>query len=62
VKNILVLTGDYSGSDAFEGLAKPVFDLDPPNVLRLVEKMNEGLEHKAMRKTVKFPTVFPAAW
>ncbi|MBN2231747.1 MAG: methylenetetrahydrofolate reductase C-terminal domain-containing protein [Deltaproteobacteria bacterium] len=53
VKNILVLTGDYSGSDAFEGLAKPVFDLDPPNVLRLVGEMNKGLEHKAMRKTVK---------
>lgn len=53
VKNILVLTGDYSGSDAFEGLAKPVFDLDPPNVLRLVEKMNAGLEHTAMRKKVK---------
>lgn len=53
VKNILVLTGDYSGSDAFEGLAKPVFDLDPPNVLRLVGEMNKGLEHKAMRKTIK---------
>ncbi len=53
IKNILVLTGDYSGSDAFEGLAKPVFDLDPPNVLRLVEKMNDGLEHKAGRKTIK---------
>ncbi|MEA3332358.1 MAG: methylenetetrahydrofolate reductase C-terminal domain-containing protein [Pseudomonadota bacterium] len=53
IKNVLVLTGDYSGSDAFEGLAKPVFDLDPPNVLRLVEKMNDGLEHKAGRKTIK---------
>jgi methylenetetrahydrofolate reductase (NADPH) len=53
VKNVLVLTGDYSGSDAFEGLSKPVFDLDPPNVLRLVGQMNEGLEHKAMRKTIK---------
>ena len=52
VRNILVLTGDYPSSEAFEGRPKPVFDIDPVNSVRLVETMNRGLEHQVMRKTV----------
>ena len=53
VRNLLVLTGDYPSSEGFEGKAKPVFDIDPVNVLRLIEKMNAGLEIEVMRKKVK---------
>jgi len=61
VRNILVLSGDYPSSEAFEGRPKPVFDIDPVNVLRLVETMNRGLEHRVMRKKVTLaPTDFYA--
>ncbi len=59
VRNILILSGDYPSPDAFEGMPKPVFDIDPVNALRLVEVMNRGLEHKVLRKTVTLaPTDF----
>ena len=59
VRNVLLLTGDYPSSEAFEGMPKPVFDVDPVNVLRLVETMNQGLEHEVMRKKVTLaPTDF----
>ncbi len=61
VRNILVLTGDYPSSEAFEGRPKPVFDIDPVNSVRLVETMNRGLEHQVMRKKVVLaPTDFYA--
>ena len=50
VRNLLVLTGDYPSSDAFEGMPKPVFDLDPIHILQLAETLNEGLEHEVMRR------------
>jgi len=57
VRNILALTGDYPSSEGFEGKPKPVFDLDPVNVVRLVEAMNKGLEHHSMgKKVVLAPT------
>lgn len=52
VRNILALTGDFPSSEGFEGKPKPVFDMDPVNVVRLVEAMNRGLEHHSMGKTV----------
>jgi methylenetetrahydrofolate reductase (NADPH) len=52
VRNILALTGDYPSSEGFEGKPKPVFDMDPVNVLRLAEAMNKGLEHHSMGKRV----------
>ncbi len=59
VRNILVLTGDYPSKDAFEGMPKPVFDIDPVNVLRLVKIMNRGLEHQVMGKSITLaPTEF----
>ena len=52
VRNVLVLSGDYPSSEGFEGRPKPVFDVDPVNVVRLVETMNKGLEHLVMGKKV----------
>lgn len=52
VRNLLVLTGDHTSSMGFEGKPKPVFDIDPVNTLRLIQSMNEGLEHQVMRKKV----------
>ena len=57
VRNILALSGDYPSPEGFEGKPKPVFDMDPVNVVRLVEAMNRGLEHYAMgKKVVLAPT------
>ena len=57
VRNILALSGDYPSPEGFEGKPKPVFDMDPVNVARLVEAMNSGLEHHAMgKKVVLAPT------
>jgi methylenetetrahydrofolate reductase (NADPH) len=59
VRNILVLSGDYPSSDGFEGRSKPVFDVDPVNTVRLIDKMNAGLEYQAMGKKVSLvPTDF----
>lgn len=59
VRNILVLSGDYPSQEGFEGRPKPVFDVDPVNVVRLVETMNRGLEHQMMGKKVTLaPTDF----
>lgn len=52
VRNILALTGDYPSAEGFEGKPKPVFDMDPVNVVRLAEAMNKGLEHRSMGKNV----------
>jgi methylenetetrahydrofolate reductase (NADPH) len=52
VRNILALSGDYPSPEGFEGKPKPVFDMDPVNVVRLIEAMNRGLEHYAMGKKV----------
>ncbi len=43
VRNILVMSGDHQ-DDAFEGQAKPVYDLDPVQLLDLVSDLNEGME------------------
>ena len=52
VRNILLLSGDFPSAEGYEGTPKPVFDMDPINVLRLVETMNNGLEHKVLNKTI----------
>ncbi|AET67297.1 5,10-methylenetetrahydrofolate reductase [Desulfosporosinus orientis DSM 765] len=48
VRNLLVMTGDYTYS-GFKGRPKPVFDLDPSNVLQLITEMNKGLEVPGMK-------------
>lgn len=42
VRNLLVMTGDYTVS-GFKGRPKPVFDLDPTHAVELIAQMNEGL-------------------
>ena len=43
VHNLLVMTGDYPRY-GFEGQAKPVCDLDSVQAIRLISKMNQGLD------------------
>jgi methylenetetrahydrofolate reductase (NADPH) len=43
VRNLLVMTGDYPRY-GFEGQAKPVCDLDSVQAIRLISRMNQGLE------------------
>ncbi|HEX3015738.1 MAG TPA: methylenetetrahydrofolate reductase C-terminal domain-containing protein [Desulfobacteria bacterium] len=43
VRNLLVMTGDYTTS-GFKGRPKPVFDLDPTHTVELIKEMNNGLE------------------
>ena len=49
VSSLLVITGDYPIS-GFQGLPKPVFDLDSVNALHFLRKINKGLEIKVGRK------------
>ncbi len=58
--NLLVLTGDYSGSGVAGG-AKPVFDIDSVGLLTLLGQMNAGLDITrpgAKRPAVLEPTKF----
>ena len=49
VKNLLVVTGDYPVG-GYEGMAKPIFDLDSVQVIRYLKEMNEGLEIPGRKK------------
>jgi methylenetetrahydrofolate reductase (NADPH) len=57
IRNLLVITGDYPSDAAFDGKAKPVFDLDAVTGLKLVSAMNQGMKYEVQRK----PAVLPAA-
>jgi methylenetetrahydrofolate reductase (NADPH) len=58
VGNLLVLSGDYPTGAGF-GISKPVFDLDPVNLLSLIGKLNGGLEYDFMKRTITLaPTDF----
>ena len=57
VRNVLILTGDFTADTAIGGRPKPVFDTDPVQTLNLIRSMNAGLEHIAMgKKSVLSPT------
>ena len=43
IHNLLVMTGDYPRY-GFEGQAKPVCDLDSVQAIRLISRMNQGLD------------------
>jgi methylenetetrahydrofolate reductase (NADPH) len=43
VHNLLVMTGDFP-LYGFQGKAKPVYDLDSVQLLRLITRMNQGLD------------------
>lgn len=52
IRNLLIMTGDYV-NNAYEGRAKPVFDIDPIHCADLVGRMNQGLEYQVGTKTIK---------
>ncbi|RMG88489.1 MAG: methylenetetrahydrofolate reductase, partial [Candidatus Dadabacteria bacterium] len=58
VRNLLIMTGDYPVS-GFGGRAKPVFDLDPAQLLQLIGALNQGLEVPTFKgSTTLGPTHF----
>ncbi|MGI6778929.1 MAG: methylenetetrahydrofolate reductase C-terminal domain-containing protein [Acetivibrionales bacterium] len=61
-KNLLVMTGDYP-SEGYEGLPKPVFDIDSVQALRLIENMNKGQDIPSYkgRITLKSTSFFAGA-
>jgi methylenetetrahydrofolate reductase (NADPH) len=58
IRNLLVMTGDFPKT-GFMGGPKPVFDLDPVNLMALIGSLNRGQEVPAIKgtKTLK-PTHF----
>ncbi|AHF05702.1 methylenetetrahydrofolate reductase C-terminal domain-containing protein [Desulfitobacterium metallireducens] len=52
VRNLLVMTGDYTES-GFQGRPKPVFDLDPTHGVELIGEMNHGLEYPGMKGIIR---------
>ncbi|MEF8780807.1 MAG: methylenetetrahydrofolate reductase C-terminal domain-containing protein [Haloferacaceae archaeon] len=63
IHNLLVMTGDYQ-SDGYRGQSKPVYDLDPVQILDLISDLNGGLEFtddfgrdKTLQSTDFFPGV-----
>ncbi len=49
MNNLLVVTGDYPVS-GYEGMAKPIFDLDSVQAIRYLKEMNEGLKIPGRKK------------
>lgn len=57
-ENLLIMTGDYP-TDGYEGIPKPVFDLDCVHALKLVESMNAGVDIPSIKGGIKLkPTDF----
>ncbi|MDA8235889.1 MAG: methylenetetrahydrofolate reductase C-terminal domain-containing protein [Clostridia bacterium] len=52
VRSLLIMTGDYVYT-GYQGRPKPVFDLDVMHTLQLINEMNDGLEYKGMKGTIK---------
>ncbi|MDR3052771.1 MAG: methylenetetrahydrofolate reductase, partial [Coriobacteriales bacterium] len=48
IENIFAMTGDYPVS-GYGGRARPVFDLDPVQVLKMITAMNQGLVQRTPR-------------
>ena len=48
IENLLVMTGDYPMS-GWGGRSRPVFDLDPVQMLGFLTQMNEGLTYETSR-------------
>ncbi len=60
VRNFLVMSGDFTDK-GYRGRSKPVFDLDPTQLLGLVTALNEGLRvTKVGRQATLTPTHFYA--
>ena len=54
IGNLLVVSGDYPAS-GFQGLAKPVFDLDSVSALHYLTSMNAGLRAASARGETRVP-------
>lgn len=54
LKNLLVMTGDYVTA-GYNGRPKPVFDVDSVQTVKMIEKLNAGLEVPMRGKLKKFP-------
>ncbi len=52
--DVLALTGDYP-TEGYNGLAKPVFDLDSTALVSLLHAMNQGLEVPGRKGPVQLP-------
>lgn len=50
VENVLALTGDAQ-REGFQGMSKPVYDLDSVLIICLIEAMREGLEYRRGKRT-----------
>jgi methylenetetrahydrofolate reductase (NADPH) len=58
IKNVLAMTGDYP-TTGWQGRAKPVFDLDPVQLLEMIREANAGLAHAGPKgELVDEPTEF----
>ena len=51
IQNILAMTGDYPTS-GWKGMARPVFDIDPVQLLEMISDMNDGLRVTKAGQTV----------
>ncbi|MFH1287604.1 MAG: methylenetetrahydrofolate reductase C-terminal domain-containing protein [bacterium] len=49
IENLLVITGDYPVG-GYNGMAKPIFDLDSVQTIRYLKDMNKGLEIPGRKK------------
>ena len=57
-ENLLAMSGDYPVG-GFQGLAKPVFDIDSMGLLTLLQQMNQGMPVKKGSTTIQLkPTHF----
>ncbi len=52
VENVLALTGDAQKS-AYQGRAKPVFDLDSVLMIWLIQALRQGIEYKVGKREVR---------
>ena len=44
IRNVLVMSGDHPSKGDHEG-AKPVYDLDSVQLLAMIRKLNQGVDH-----------------
>ncbi|MDD4230268.1 MAG: methylenetetrahydrofolate reductase C-terminal domain-containing protein [Dehalococcoidales bacterium] len=59
IRNVLVVTGDYSEGSSYNGMALPAYDVDPAHVMEFIRCSNAGREYEAMGKTRQMePTDF----
>ncbi|GHU10209.1 methylenetetrahydrofolate reductase [Betaproteobacteria bacterium] len=48
IENVLVMTGDYPTA-GWKGRARPVFDLDPVQLLKMIDDANAGMQYAGIK-------------